>query len=155
MPLVEQEQLTLPEHLSLPPVFNGVRVTRSLVSCVCFVYRCLSCCSFSFGHCVVCAFSIYGFRLTFLVSSSSSCSQWPLNYLSCNCSDLAVFLVFHLTSLSDSKNIYYNNKYGMYRLNLSLLMIDILKVFMEIDLRIIIMIHLSSINRLVLYYNQN
>ena len=31
MPLVEQELLTLPEHLSSPPVFIGVRVTRSLV----------------------------------------------------------------------------------------------------------------------------
>jgi hypothetical protein len=29
--LVEQEQLTLPEHLSSPPVFIGVCVTRSLV----------------------------------------------------------------------------------------------------------------------------
>jgi hypothetical protein len=39
---VEQELLTLPEHLSSPPVFSGVRVTRSLVLCVCFVDRCLS-----------------------------------------------------------------------------------------------------------------
>ena len=52
--LVEQELLTLPEHLSSRSVFNGVRVTQSLVLCVCFVYRCLSLCSFSFGHCVVC-----------------------------------------------------------------------------------------------------
>ena len=37
MPLVEQEQLTLPQHLSLPPVLSGVRVTRSLLLCVCFV----------------------------------------------------------------------------------------------------------------------
>jgi hypothetical protein len=36
-----QELLTLPEHLSSPPVFSGVRVTRSLVLCVCFVDRCL------------------------------------------------------------------------------------------------------------------
>jgi hypothetical protein len=40
--LVEQELLTLPDHLSSPPVFNGVHVTRSLVLCVCFVDRCLS-----------------------------------------------------------------------------------------------------------------
>ena len=39
---VEQELLILPEHLSLPSVFSGVRVTRSLVLCVCFVDRCLS-----------------------------------------------------------------------------------------------------------------
>ena len=43
------------------PVFSGVRVTRSLVLCVCFVDRCLSFCTFSFGHCVVCSSSIYGF----------------------------------------------------------------------------------------------
>jgi hypothetical protein len=52
-PLVEQELLTLPEHLSSHPVCNGVRVTRSLVLCVYFVDRCLSFCTFSFGHCVV------------------------------------------------------------------------------------------------------
>ena len=39
VPLVEQEQLTIPEHLSSLPVFSGVRVTRSVVSCVCFVHR--------------------------------------------------------------------------------------------------------------------
>ena len=38
MSLVEQELLTLPRHLGLPPVFSGVRVTRSLISYVCFVY---------------------------------------------------------------------------------------------------------------------
>jgi hypothetical protein len=45
------------------PVFCGVRVTRSLVLYVCFVDRCLSFCTFSFGHCVVCSSSIYGFWL--------------------------------------------------------------------------------------------
>ena len=62
-PLVEQELLTLPEHLSSPPVFNGVRVTRSLGLCVYFVDRCLSFCTFSFGHCVVCSSSICRFWL--------------------------------------------------------------------------------------------
>ena len=61
VPLVEHELLTLPEHLSSPPVFSGVRVTRSLVLYVCFVDRCLSFCTFSFGHCVVCSSSINGF----------------------------------------------------------------------------------------------
>ena len=51
-------------HLSLPPVFSGICVIRSLVLCVCFVDRCLSFLfSFSFGHCVVCS-SIYGFWLS-------------------------------------------------------------------------------------------
>ena len=63
MALVEQEPLTLPEHISSPPVCSGVRVTRSLVVYVCFVDRCLSFCTFSFGHCVVCSSSIYGFWL--------------------------------------------------------------------------------------------
>ena len=58
--VVEQELLTLPEHLSSPPSFSRVRITRSLVLFVCLVDRCLSFCPFSFGHCVVC-FSIYGF----------------------------------------------------------------------------------------------
>jgi len=63
VPLVEQELLILPERLSSPPVFSEVRVTRSLALCVCFVGRCLSFCTFSFGYCVVCSISIYGFWL--------------------------------------------------------------------------------------------
>ena len=63
VPLVEQELLTLPEHLISSPVLSGVRVARSLVLYVCFVDRCLSFCTFSFGHCVVCSSSIYGFWL--------------------------------------------------------------------------------------------
>jgi hypothetical protein len=38
---VDGRKFTLPEHLSSPPVFSRVRVTRSLVLCVCFVDRCL------------------------------------------------------------------------------------------------------------------
>ena len=60
--LVKQELLTIPKHLRSPLVFSSVRVTRSLVLYVCFVDRCLSFCTFSFGHCVVCS-SIYGFWL--------------------------------------------------------------------------------------------
>jgi hypothetical protein len=61
VPQVELELLTLPEHIGSLPVFSGVRVTRSLVLYVCFVDHCLS--FFSFGHCVVCSSSIYGFWL--------------------------------------------------------------------------------------------
>jgi hypothetical protein len=47
-----------------PFIFCGVRVTRSLVSCVCFVDRFFfSFCTFSFGHCVVCPSSSYGIWL--------------------------------------------------------------------------------------------
>ena len=49
MSLVEHELNTFPKHLSLTPVFSGVRVTRSLVLCACFVDRSLSFCTFSFG----------------------------------------------------------------------------------------------------------
>ena len=49
------------QELSSPPVLSEVRVTRTLVLCVCFVDYCLSFCTFSFGHCVVCSYSIYGF----------------------------------------------------------------------------------------------
>jgi hypothetical protein len=53
VPLVEQEQLNLPEHLNLPPIFSEVRVTRSLVLCLCFVDLYLSFYPFSFVYCVV------------------------------------------------------------------------------------------------------
>ena len=46
VPPVEQELFTLPDHLSSPQVLSGVRATRSLVLCVCFVDRCLSFCTF-------------------------------------------------------------------------------------------------------------
>jgi hypothetical protein len=63
VPLMEQELLILPKHLRSPPVFSGVCVTRSLVFCVCFIDRCLSFCTFSCGHCIVCSSSIYRFWL--------------------------------------------------------------------------------------------
>jgi len=90
--LVEQELLSLPEHLSSPPVFSGVRVIRSLVLCVCFVDCCLSFCTFSFGYCVVCSSSIYGFWLplwylqTLLILPRARiaymfCSTWNLTFI--------------------------------------------------------------------------
>jgi type IV secretory pathway component VirB8 len=36
VPRIEQELLTLPEHLSSPPDFSAVRVARSSVFCVMF-----------------------------------------------------------------------------------------------------------------------
>ena len=68
--IVEQELLTLPEHLSSPPVFSGVRVTRSLVICVCFVDRCLSFCPFFLPLCCLFFFEL-GILITPLVSSNS------------------------------------------------------------------------------------
>ena len=63
VPPVEQELLTLLEHLSSPPLFGEVCVTRSLVLRVCFVDRCLTFCTFFLGHCVVFSSSIYRFWL--------------------------------------------------------------------------------------------
>jgi hypothetical protein len=57
VPHVEQKLITLPDYFSSFPDFRGVRVARSLVFCVVFVLLC----SFSFGHCIVCPSSIYGF----------------------------------------------------------------------------------------------
>ena len=72
VPLVKQEH----SLFRSTPVFSVVRVTPSLVLCVMFVERCLSVCSFSFGHCVVCPSSICGFWLPFWYL------QTPLNTLS-------------------------------------------------------------------------
>ena len=90
--LVEHELLTLPEHLRSPPVFSGVRVTRSLALYVCFVDRCLSFCTFSFGHCVVCSSSIYRFWLPlwYLHTPIISNKKYPmaqicLKYRNCSC----------------------------------------------------------------------
>ena len=68
VPVVEQELPTLPEHLSSPPSFRGVRITRSLVLCVCLVDRWLS---FFFWP-LCCLFFDIRIRITPLVSSNSS-----------------------------------------------------------------------------------
>ena len=56
VPLVEQELLIHPENLSSLPVLVEFMLLLD-------VYRVvfLSFCPFSFGHCVVCPTSIYGF----------------------------------------------------------------------------------------------
>ena len=69
MPLVEQDVLTILDHIDSLSVSSGARITRSLVLYVCFVDRCLSFCPFSFGHCVVFDLLIL---IAPLVSSNSS-----------------------------------------------------------------------------------
>ena len=59
--LVEHELDIFPQNLSSPPVFSGVRVTRSFVLCVMFCRSLFVLCTFSFVHCVVCPSSIFGF----------------------------------------------------------------------------------------------
>ena len=70
VPLVDQELLTLPEHLCSPPVFSRVRVSRSLVLGVCFIYHCLSFCTFSLAVCCLFFFDLW-IMITPLVSSNS------------------------------------------------------------------------------------
>ena len=48
LPIVEQELLTRPNHLSSSPVFRGVLVVKSLVFLGVFDIYCLSFCLFSF-----------------------------------------------------------------------------------------------------------
>ena len=62
--LINILKLFIVEHhffVILPTIKVKFLVTRSLVLCVCFVDRYLSFCTFSFGHCVVCSFTIYRF----------------------------------------------------------------------------------------------
>ena len=80
---------TLPEHLSSPPVFSGVRVARFLILCVMYCRSLFVLCLLpivlsvllSFAHCVVCS-SVFCplcclfFDLRFLITPqvSSNCS---------------------------------------------------------------------------------
>ena len=66
---VDQEPPTLPEHMSSPPIFSAVHVTRSLVLYVCFVDRCLY--FFFWSLCCLFFFDIR-ILITSLVSSNSS-----------------------------------------------------------------------------------
>jgi hypothetical protein len=84
-PLVEQELLTLPEQLHLPSVFSGVRVTRSLVLCVCFVDCCLS-----FIFCP----SIYGLSHT-VVNLYKIMEDYPIKFDFQIRSDVKVTLIQH------------------------------------------------------------
>ena len=62
LPEIETKITAYPsEAPGFNPVFSRVRVSQSLVLCVFFENRCLSFCTFSFGHCVVCSSLIYGF----------------------------------------------------------------------------------------------
>ena len=81
-------RVPLAEHLSSSPVFSGVRVTRCLVLCVCFVDRCFSFSPFYFVHCVVCHSSFvhcvvcHSSFVHCVVCHSLICGFWlPLWYL--------------------------------------------------------------------------
>ena len=69
--LVEQKLPIIPGHLSSLMVLSGIRVTRSLDLCVCFVDRCLSFCTFYVDHCVFVLFR----------HTDSDCPLWYLQTL--------------------------------------------------------------------------
>jgi hypothetical protein len=131
--LVEQELLTLSEHLSSPPVFNEVRVTWSIVWCVCFIDRF---CPFSFGHCIVCSSSIYADLQTLqyskkkkkynIIFNNTLLKQLHCNikcYLSC----LSVWTLNKSTSSSESILA------SPLRINISIDCLQIFKLFLNSD----------------------
>ena len=81
LPLVEQELLTFPDHLSSPQVFSGVRVARSLVLCVMFCRSLFVLLSLFF--CLLCFLSFLDLwiLITPLVSSNSSYLQLTLYHI--------------------------------------------------------------------------
>ena len=89
--LVEQELLTLPEHLSSSPVFSGVRVTQSSVLFVCFVN-------------IVCPFFFWpwyylSFVLRILITPLVSSSIWQKRRLQvCHTNHFLVILNFYFTT---------------------------------------------------------
>ena len=75
--------LILPEHLSSPPIFSGVRVTLSFL-CVCFVDRCLS--VFFWPLCCLFFFDLRN-QITPMVSSNSSYTKMDNNQWNCLCAE--------------------------------------------------------------------
>ena len=68
--------IALPEFLNSPPVFSGVRVTRSLVLICMFCSSLFVLLYFSFGHCVVCSYLIHWFCLTLWYLQTFLISPW-------------------------------------------------------------------------------
>ena len=69
--LVEKELLPLSEHLSSSPILIGVRVTRSLVLCVCFVDR------LSYFYWPLCCLFFFDIRILITPLISSNSSSYP------------------------------------------------------------------------------
>ena len=102
------------------PGFSGVRVTWSLVLCVCFVDSCLSCCPFSFIHCVVCPSSLYGFwlplwYLQILLKFVNSCLSLLRDRIRGWCKDyLDRFQYGRLNIRSDRITCWFSSKHAVY-----------------------------------------
>ena len=110
----KQELLTFPEHLNSPPVFSGVRVTRSLVLCVCFVDRCLFFCTFFFWP-LCCLLTSLG---VFLQIADPSVA-WRVVFDMCNYNSMLYVqnkcnTIVYLFVLLDSwlNNVNYGHLYG-------------------------------------------
>ena len=87
MPLVEQEQLTLPEHLSIHPVFSEVRVAQSLAFCVLFCWSC------------VCPFVLFILAIVLSVILRLTASDYPFG----------IFKLFLWTSITEQYS--FNNTF--------------------------------------------
>ena len=117
----------------------GVRVTRTLALCVCFVDHCLSFCPVSFGLSVVCHYSINGFWLT-LWYFQTRLNKWqpeqdwnrPLQIYTCSScifDDISIFFALNETDLlivilffsnvSARPYIAWNNPYSYLKINLA------------------------------------
>ena len=136
VPLVEQELPTIPEHLSSPPVFycgscysiysfmcmlcrslfvfNGVRVTRSIVLCVCCVDRCLSFCPFSLFHCVFCSSSIYGFWLPYWYLQTILVEVWIFISICCSFKIKLYFIAVMFPYYTANVNIWISTDPGVF-----------------------------------------
>jgi hypothetical protein len=91
----------------------GVRVTRSLVLCVCFGDRCLSFCTFFFTHCVVCSSSIYRFWLPLWYLQTLLSTKTQLFPLNVSMGDSLSWKVYSCTTIALIAEILYflNSKF--------------------------------------------
>ena len=89
---MEQELLTLPEHVISPPFLVGfvLLVLQFYVYVVC---------PFSFGHCVVCTYSIYRFALPLWYLQTPFTTVSGMSILYCLC---CILLLYSLTLISIS-----------------------------------------------------
>ena len=90
VPLVEQELLTIPEHLS-SPFFSGVHVTRSIVFCVMFCRSLFVLLSFFFFS-LCCLFFDLRIMIIPLVSSKSLHLNFPRFY----CDAVHIYMLRYL-----------------------------------------------------------
>ena len=99
VPLVEQELLTLPEYQSSPLVLSGVRVTLSIVLCVCLYFFAWPLCCLFFTDILI--------LITPLVSSNSSYPQSQIIY----CKRNKTFPVYQLVFLK--VNIFFEDELSL------------------------------------------